>query len=144
MNLLNTDINHMVVMLSVVVKGVSFSGIIRFPASYKNKEWKSKLRLDYTYTVVTQCHDWNQRMWFIYNLTFWNGNIIRIMIFKLHIFISIFVLTIYILCYLWIFSLEFTDFPKKKTTVQKAEDLNYSRCFEIAHLWMILVCLGLI
>ena len=57
MNLLNTDINRMVVMLSVVVKGVSFSGIIRFPASYKNKEWKSKLRLDYTYIVVTQCHD---------------------------------------------------------------------------------------
>ena len=57
MNLLNTDINHMAVMLSVVVKGVSFSGIMRFPASYKNKEWKSKLRLDYTYIVVTQCHD---------------------------------------------------------------------------------------
>lgn len=123
MNLLNTDINHMVVMLSVVVKGISFSGIIRFPASYKNKEWKSKLRLDYTCIVVTQCHDWNQRMWFIYNLSFWKGNIIRIMIFKLHIFIPIFVLTIYILCCLWIFSLEFTDFPKKKKQCRKLKIL---------------------
>lgn len=51
---MNVDVNHVVDMLSVVMKGVPFSEIIRFSASQKHKEWKAKLRLACSYIIMTQ------------------------------------------------------------------------------------------